>query len=74
MLWSLALDAIISYSNKPLRLSITLGIGICGITIAVVFYALWVWLHSNNPVSGWTSLILSVWFLGWRHHRQLGPC
>ncbi|MBD2143830.1 glycosyltransferase family 2 protein [Sphaerospermopsis sp. FACHB-1194] len=63
-LWKLASETIIAYSDKPLRLSIKLGFLIStlsfiyGIYIAVrvVFY--------GSPVTGWSSLIVSLYFLG----------
>jgi glycosyltransferase involved in cell wall biosynthesis len=63
-LWRLASETIIAYSDKPLRLSIKLGFLIStlsfiyGIYIAVrvVFY--------GSPVTGWSSLIVSLYFLG----------
>jgi putative glycosyltransferase len=61
---SLMLNAITSFSNLPL-----IGIFYLGITIFVVagafstYFAI-VWLFTDNPVSGWTSLIVSLWLLG----------
>jgi dolichol-phosphate mannosyltransferase len=60
----LATDTIIAYSDKPLRLSIRLGFSIatlafiCG--IGLLFYA----AFFDVPIMGWSSLIVSVYFLG----------
>lgn len=63
-LWKLAIDTIIAYSDKPLRLSIKLGFMLSTlsfiygiyITIRVVFY--------GSTVTGWSSLIVSLYFIG----------
>lgn len=58
-----ALEGITSFSVKPLRLITTVGCAISLISILAAVYA----LISNligSTVPGWTSLILSVWFLG----------
>ena len=63
-LWTLASETIIAYSDKPLRLSIRLGfslsflalIGGVGLVLRTLIY--------GSPVSGWASLIVSVYLLG----------
>lgn len=61
---SLATDTIIAYSDKPLRMSIKLGFTIAALAfmigIALFTYA----LLYNNPIMGWSSLIVSIYFLG----------
>ncbi len=59
----LALDIIIAQSNKPLRLSIKFGffMSLCSFLMAIYFivrYFLFL-----TPVSGWTSVIVSIYFL-----------
>ncbi|MBR5407090.1 MAG: glycosyltransferase family 2 protein [Lachnospiraceae bacterium] len=58
-----ALDGITSFSIKPM--SYIMGTGVLMIILAIAFaiYA----LHSyvtGNVVSGWTSIVLSLWFIG----------
>jgi polyisoprenyl-phosphate glycosyltransferase len=59
---SLALDSIVAHSNKLLRFSVKLGFFL---SFSSLLYALWlvaryfVWA---NPVVGWTSLMVSVYF------------
>ena len=60
---SLALEGITSLSVKPIQLIFNLGILICTISVIAIIYFLF--RHfTNNTVSGWTSLITSIWFLG----------
>jgi glycosyltransferase involved in cell wall biosynthesis len=62
-LWKLASETIIAYSDKPLRLSIKLGFFISTLLfIYAVFIILKVFLL-GSPVAGWSSLIVSVYFL-----------
>jgi dolichol-phosphate mannosyltransferase len=63
-LLALALDVAISYSNKPLHISIMIGLIISFSSAGV---ALWFFIRNliwKIPVAGWTSLMVSVWFLG----------
>jgi len=63
-LWRLAIDTIIAYSDKPLRLSIRLGFAIAGAAlIAGIGFLAYASIHSV-PVMGWSSLIISLYFLG----------
>jgi len=59
----LAFDTIISFSNKPLRLAVKLGIIITltAAFAAVVFVV--TYLFGRPYVSGWASTFLSLWFL-----------
>lgn len=60
----LATDTIIAYSDKPLRISIKLGFSIAGLSfvfgIALLIYA----MFYDIPIMGWSSLIISLYFLG----------
>jgi glycosyltransferase involved in cell wall biosynthesis len=58
-----ALNGITSMSVKPLRLIFLLGIIIFFITIGMFVYILSSYF-TGNAIAGWSSLILSVWFLG----------
>ncbi len=60
---ALAFDGITSFSVKPISLITGLGaVIVVGCALAAV-YAL-VSYFTGNVVPGWTSLILSIWFLG----------
>jgi glycosyltransferase involved in cell wall biosynthesis len=60
---NLATEVMISFSDKPLRL--TIGVG-AGISCLSFIYALYIFIHAlvvRRAVMGWSSLIFSVWFL-----------
>ncbi len=62
-LFRLAIDSIISHSNKPLRLSIQLGFFIA---LASLGYASWLvirYFFYHTPAEGWTSLMVSMFFM-----------
>ncbi|HUR94005.1 MAG TPA: glycosyltransferase family 2 protein [Gemmatimonadales bacterium] len=59
-----ALDGIISFSVKPLRLSTLLGFLSAGIALVAIIYALGMRLFSQSWVTGWTALIIAILFLG----------
>jgi len=63
-LLSLATNTIIAYSDKPLRISIQFGFSIAFLAllfgVALLIYA----LFFNVPITGWSSLIISLYFLG----------
>ncbi len=59
----LAIDSIVSHSNKPLRLSIQLGFFIA---LASLIYAGWLvirYFFYHTPAEGWTSLMVSMFFM-----------
>lgn len=59
----LALDIMLSYSDKPLRLVATLGIIVSIIALAMTGFSLYRYLHGDVSVAGYTSLIASMWLL-----------
>jgi polyisoprenyl-phosphate glycosyltransferase len=62
-LWKLATETIIAYSDKPLRLSIRFGFFISLVAFIYGSYILLRALFYSTPVIGWSSLIVSVYFL-----------
>lgn len=62
-LFSLAAEGIISFSAKPITWILRLGVSLMILSIAIAIWALISYM-SGYAISGWTSLILSVWFLG----------
>lgn len=60
---SFAFEGITSLSIKPIQLIFNLGIFICTVSVIAIIYFL-IRHFTNNTVSGWTSLITSIWFLG----------
>ena len=62
-LMHLAIDSIIAQSNRPLRLSIMFGFFMAFFSmLAACYYVLRYFLYSI-PVAGWTSVIVSIYFL-----------
>lgn len=62
-LLNLALDIILAYSDKPLRLIIKFGLSIAMISFLMVIYVLFEKITGKVSVSGYASLIISIWFL-----------
>jgi len=62
-LFVFAVDIITSYSNRPLRLSIGLGFFMALISFVIGIYYLVHALLYGSTVSGWSSLIVSLYFL-----------
>lgn len=60
----LALDSIIAYSNKPLRISIALGALLTLFSLCMATYILIQKLFFSIPIDGWASLMISLWFIG----------
>lgn len=61
---NLAIDSIVSQSNKPLKLSIHFGFLM---SFASLFYAAWLtvkYFMYAVPVEGWTSVMVSIYFIG----------
>ena len=59
-----ALDGITSFSNFPLKFASICGFVVSGIAFLVGLYALYARFISGHYVEGWTSIIISVLFLG----------
>jgi glycosyltransferase involved in cell wall biosynthesis len=60
---ALAFNGISSFSVKPISLILNLGLIIVVFSILAAIYAL-ISYFSGHVTPGWTSLILSIWFLG----------
>lgn len=60
---ALAFNGISSFSVKPISMIMGLGMVIVCLSVLATIYALISYI-SGNVEPGWTSLILSVWFLG----------
>lgn len=58
-----ALDGITSFSVKPLRFITAAGIIFIIVALAAIVYGL-VAYFSGRVIPGWTSLLVSVWFIG----------
>jgi glycosyltransferase involved in cell wall biosynthesis len=60
---SLAFNVIISYSNKPLKIFVIFGMIISLISFIAGFYNIIIYLNGSIKVSGYSSIIISIWLL-----------
>lgn len=60
---ALAFNGISSFSVKPISLILGMGLFIIFVSLLALIYALCSYF-TGHVVPGWTSLILSIWFLG----------
>lgn len=57
-----AIDGITSFSVRPLRLISIVGLSFMLVALAVIVYGLVAWL-CGHTIQGWTSLLVSLWFI-----------
>ena len=62
-MFKLALDVMLAYSDKPIRLVIKMGFFISLFTLLIGLYYLYLNITHQILVPGYTSLIISIWFL-----------
>ena len=60
---SFAFDGITSFSVKPMRLILVLGAVIFALSLLMLLWTLIRWI-AGATVSGWASLICSIWMIG----------
>ena len=59
-----ATDGILSFSIKPLQMSVTLGSLAAVLAMSGIAYALYLRIFTSVWVEGWTALMIAVLFLG----------
>ncbi len=59
---NLALDIILAYSDKPLRLTVKMGMAISGLAFLMVLVTLGRYLLGHSWEPGYISIITSIWF------------
>ena len=62
-LFHLAMDIILAYSDKPIRLLIKFGLVVTCISFAIALRIFIQWLNNEIIVLGYTSIFISIWFL-----------
>jgi dolichol-phosphate mannosyltransferase len=62
--WTLGMDALISFSTKPLRMSLWLGVMALGCNVLYAGYVLYMYFWKAATLRGWSSMILLIMFLG----------
>lgn len=60
---SFSIDGITSFSARPMRWIFMTGLVLLLLDIFIAIYVLISYFH-HSAISGWTSIMLSVWFLG----------
>lgn len=66
-----ALDGITSFSIRPLRLIVVLGLLVFALSLVMLIWSL-ISRIRGTVVSGWTSLMFSIWMLGGLQLLSLG--
>jgi len=61
---ALLINSVTSFSNVPLTAIFYIGTLISLLSLCYIAYLLGHWLVSSQPVSGWTSVMASIWLLG----------
>jgi polyisoprenyl-phosphate glycosyltransferase len=59
----LAFNNMIAFSDRPLQLAVTAGLCICGLATVLGVYYLIQFINGRITEPGFTSLIISLWFL-----------
>lgn len=60
---SFSIDGITSFSSKPIRMIFLFGSALLAIDVVMALYV-FISYFGHDTIPGWTSLMLSVWFLG----------
>jgi dolichol-phosphate mannosyltransferase len=63
-LWRLASGIVLSYSDKPLRLVVRLGLVFAAIAFAMAGWSVLRYLQGDIQVAGFTSIVASIWLVG----------
>jgi putative glycosyltransferase len=61
---SLLVNSVTSFSNAPLVGIFYIGLSISLITILYIAYLIINWMYFAKPLTGWTSVMASIWLLG----------
>jgi putative glycosyltransferase len=61
---SLLVNSVTSFSNAPLVSIFYFGLAISLLAVAYICYLVLHWLSIEQPLSGWTSVMASIWLLG----------
>lgn len=61
---ALAFDGITSFSTAPLKIATMLGLIVSAFSFLYFLYAIYIRLFTTQALTGWTSVIMSVLFLG----------
>jgi dolichol-phosphate mannosyltransferase len=59
-----AMDIAVSHSNKPLKIFIKFGFSISFLSFLYGLYLIFKYFVYNTPLQGWTSMMVSLYFIG----------
>ena len=62
--FSLMVNAITAFSNAPLVMIFNVGLTISAFALLYIGYLVYNWAFLARPLSGWTSVMGSIWLLG----------
>jgi len=68
----LAMDNIVSQSNKLLKMSIKFGFGLASFSAIYALYLVIKYFMTDEVVPGWTSVMVSIYFIGGLLFANLG--
>lgn len=68
----LAIDNIVAHSNKPLKMSIKFGFIVSLLSIIYAFWLVMRYFLFSIPVEGWTSVMVSIYFIGGLFFANIG--
>lgn len=61
---SILVNSVTSFSNAPLVGIFYIGLGISSLAVIYIAYLVLHWTFLATPLSGWTSVMASIWLLG----------
>ncbi len=67
-----ASNGVTSFSIKPLRYSIYLGLIFAALAFLYLLYALYIYFFTDQAMTGWTSIVMSIVFFGGINLIMLG--
>ena len=59
-----AVDGILSFSTRPLQMSVALGMISASLALLGICYAIFFRLFTDTWVAGWTALVIAILFMG----------
>lgn len=59
-----ALDGITAFSDAPLKFVFNMGILVFFLSFVMIIYTLFSWLFLDSTVQGWSSIMISILFIG----------
>jgi dolichol-phosphate mannosyltransferase len=73
-LFNLAMRVIVGFSDKPLKMVMLSGVIVASVSFVAAVSLLLLHLLGTFTVEGWTSIMLSLWFLAGCMAFTLGLC